>query len=161
MAYGIYWIVAASKRSKFVSKIFVSTDCPIITQVSKKYGAIHIKRPKNLLTSKALGENVYVHGYYEIKKILNLNSKDIEFIILLMANAPTINNKLINKGIKILRENKVKREKDTEIQKENDALKNENYKEKRRQNFTIENNDKMQAAKINPYRPIHRGEIKN
>jgi len=96
----------ACKKSKLVDKIFVSTDCPIITRVSKKYGAIHIKRPKKLANNKALGDHVYEHGYFEIKKMLNLNEKNIEFIILLMANAPTITGKLINKGINILRKNK-------------------------------------------------------
>ena len=96
----------ACKNSKYVNKVFVSTDCPIITKVSKKYGAIHIKRPKKLASNKALGEDVYEHGYFEIKKILNLNAKNIEFIILLMANAPTITGKLIDKGINILRRNK-------------------------------------------------------
>jgi len=96
----------ASKNSKYVEKIFVSTDCPIITRVSKKYGAIHIKRPKKLANNKALGEHVYEHGYFEIKKMLNLDEKNIEFIILLMANAPTITRKLIDKGINILRKNK-------------------------------------------------------
>tara|TARA_B100000686_G_C16705239_1_gene925845 strand:- start:507 stop:1250 length:744 start_codon:yes stop_codon:yes gene_type:complete len=96
----------ACKKSKNVDKIFVTTDCPIIKKVSKKYGAVHISRPKNLATKEALGENVYVHGFNQIKKTLNLNSNDIEFIILLMANAPTINYKLIDRGIKILRKNK-------------------------------------------------------
>jgi len=96
----------ASKNSKYVDKIFVSTDCPIISQISKKYGAIHIKRPKKLTQPKALGEHVYEHGYFEIKKNLNLSSKEIEFIILLMANAPTITGKLIDKGINILKKNK-------------------------------------------------------
>ena len=96
----------ACKNSKYVNKIFVSTDCPVITRVSKKYGAIHIKRPKRLANNKALGDQVYEHGYFEIKKILNLGEKDIEFVILLMANAPTITGKLINKGINILRKNK-------------------------------------------------------
>ena len=96
----------ACKNSKYVDKIFVSTDCPVITRVSKKYGAIHIKRPKKLTTNKALGEHVYEHGYFEIKKILNLEAKNIEFIILLMANAPTITGKLIDKGINILRRDK-------------------------------------------------------
>ena len=96
----------ASKDSKYIEKIFVSTDCSTIARISKKYGAIHIKRPKKLANSKALGEHVYEHGYFEIKKILNLNSKDIEFIVLLMANAPTITGKLIDKGINILRKNK-------------------------------------------------------
>ena len=64
----------ASKNSKYIDKIFVSTDCPVITRVSKKYGAIHIKRPKKLTTNKALGEHVYEHGYFEIKKILDRKS---------------------------------------------------------------------------------------
>jgi CMP-N-acetylneuraminic acid synthetase len=96
----------ACKNSKYVEKIFVTTDCPIITRVSKKYGAIQINRPKKLANSKALGEQVYEHGYFEIKKILNLNAENIEFIILLMANAPTITGKLIDQGISILRKNK-------------------------------------------------------
>ena len=96
----------ASKKSKYIDKIFVTTDCPVIKRVSKKYDAIHINRPKALANSKALGEDVYEHGYFEIKKLLNLNSKNIEFIILLMANAPTITGKLIDKGIDILRKNK-------------------------------------------------------
>ena len=96
----------ASKNSKYIDKIFVTTDCPVIKRVSKKYDVIHINRPKVLVNSKALGEDVYVHGYFEIKKLLNLNSKNIEFIILLMANAPTITGKLIDKGIDILRKNK-------------------------------------------------------
>ena len=72
----------ASKKSRYVDKIFVSTDCPIIARISKKYGAIHIKRPRKLANSKALGEHVYEHGYNEIKRMLNLKAKNIEFIIL-------------------------------------------------------------------------------
>jgi len=96
----------ASKNSKYVNKIFISTDCPVITRVGKKYGAIHINRPKRLVSNKALGEHVYEHGYFVIKKLLNLDAKNIEFIVLLMANAPTITGKLIDKGINILRKNK-------------------------------------------------------
>ena len=96
----------ACKNSKYVDKIFVSTNCPIITRTSKKYGAIHIKRPKRLANDKALGEHVFEHGYFEIKKILNLDAKDIEFIVLLMANAATVSGKLIDKGIRILKRNK-------------------------------------------------------
>ena len=96
----------ACKNSKKVNKIFVSTDCPTIKKICKNYKGIYIPRPKNLATKSALGEDVYEHGYKEIKKILKLKSKDIEFIVLLMANAPTITSDLINKGINILRKNK-------------------------------------------------------
>jgi CMP-N-acetylneuraminic acid synthetase len=96
----------ASRNSQNVDKIFVTTNCPVITRVSKKYGAIHIDRPTKLANSKSLSEQVVQYGYNENKKILNLNAKNIEFIVLLMANAPTITGKLIDKGINILRKNK-------------------------------------------------------
>ena len=90
----------ACKKSKFVQKIFVSTDCPIITKKSKKYGVEFIKRPKQLANNKALGDQVFEHGYFEIKKMLNLKESEIEFIVLVMANAATITAKLIDKVLK-------------------------------------------------------------
>ena len=38
--------IEAAKRSKFIKKIFVSTDGKDIAKVAEKYGAIIIKRPK-------------------------------------------------------------------------------------------------------------------
>ena len=65
----------ACKNSKYVNKIFVSTDCPIITKISKKYGAICLDRPKILTTDKALGEDVYKHGFLQIKKFFRVENK--------------------------------------------------------------------------------------
>ena len=45
----------ASKNSRNIDKIFVSTDCPVIARTTRKYGAICIKRPKILANNKALG----------------------------------------------------------------------------------------------------------
>ena len=90
----------ASKKSKYVDKLFVSTDCPIISKLSKKYGAILLKRPKHLATKKALGEEVFRDGYFKIKKLLQAQNYTIELLVLLMANAPTITGTLIDKGIK-------------------------------------------------------------
>ena len=100
-----YPLIAASK-SKQVDRIFVSTDCPIISKIAKSYGASIIKRPPELATNEALGEDAFKHGYLEIKKILEAENKKIELIVLLFANAPTITSKLINEGITILRKNK-------------------------------------------------------
>ena len=93
----------ASKKSKYVDKLFVSTDCPIISKIGKRYGAILIKRPKHLATKKALGEEVFKDGYFKIKKLLETQNKTIDLIVLLMANAPTITPTLIDKGINILK----------------------------------------------------------
>jgi len=95
----------ACKNSKNVDKIFVSTDCPVITRTSRRHGVICLKRPKHLASNRVLADNVFVHSFNEIKKIHKLDSKDIEFLVLLMANAPTISTKLIDKGIHTLRKN--------------------------------------------------------
>jgi CMP-N-acetylneuraminic acid synthetase len=96
----------ACKRSKFVEKIFVSTDCKKIAKISKKYNAHLIKRPKSLATGKALADHVFEHGYFEIKNELKLINKKIDLIVLLFANVATINSNMIDKGIKILKRNK-------------------------------------------------------
>ena len=93
----------AAKKSKYIDKIFVSTDCPIIEKIGKKYEAFNIKRPKELCANEALGEDVFEHGYFEIKKILKSENKEIELLVLLMANAPTVTSKLIDQGIEILK----------------------------------------------------------
>lgn len=95
----------AAKKSKFVDKIFVSTDCPIISKVSKKHGAILLKRPKHLATNKALGDHVFEDAYFKIKKILQSKNDKIKLLVLLMANAPTITDQLIDRGIKTLKNN--------------------------------------------------------
>ena len=62
-----YSLVAA-KKSKYIDRIFISSDCPTIIRGGKKYGATIIKRPRKLADSKALGEDVFRHGYFEILK---------------------------------------------------------------------------------------------
>jgi CMP-N-acetylneuraminic acid synthetase len=99
-----YPLIAASK-SKYIERIFVSTDCPIISEVAKNYDAHIIKRPIELAKNETLGEDVFQHGYFEIKKILESENKKIELIVLLFANAATITDKLINKGVEILKKN--------------------------------------------------------
>ena len=100
-----YPLIAASK-SKHIDRIFVSTDSPIISKIAKSYDASVIERPPELATHEALGEDVFRHGYFEVKKILDSQNKKIELMILLFANAPTITGKLIDEGIEILRKNK-------------------------------------------------------
>ena len=99
-----YPLIAASK-SKYIERIFVSTDCPIISKISKNYNASIIKRPAKLATHEALGEDAFRHGYFEIKRILESENKKIKLMVLLFANAPTITNKLINEGVEILKKN--------------------------------------------------------
>jgi len=96
----------AAKKSRLVENIYVTTNCPKIKKISKKYNAKIINRPKKLCTSKALGEDVFEHGYFEIKKDLMKISQKIDLVVLLMANSATVTSEMIDKGIKFLQKNK-------------------------------------------------------
>ena len=93
----------AAKKSKFIDKIYVATDCDKIKKISSKYNVEFIDRPKKLNTNKALGDHVFEYSYEQVKK---KNTKKIELVVLLFANAPTINFKLIDQGITLLKKNK-------------------------------------------------------
>jgi len=94
--------ILAAKKSKYVDDIFVSTDSLEIREIAEKYGAKCIKRPPELCTKEALGEDAFVHGYYWIKENAN---RDIECIVLLFCNAATVTAELIDEGIEALRKN--------------------------------------------------------
>ena len=98
--------IIAARKTKEIKKIYVSTDCPEIKKKTKKYNVTFLDRPRSLSNSKALGEDVYRDAYYKIKNQLGKKNQSIELIVLLMANAGTINRKLIKKGISMLRKNK-------------------------------------------------------
>ena len=83
-----------------IKNIFVSTDCPIISQIGTKYSANLIKRPSKLATPESLTEDVLTHAY---KEILKLKERP-EIIVLLFANNPAISVDLILAGISKLSE---------------------------------------------------------
>ena len=60
--------IIAAKKTKLISKIFISTDCPKIKKITKKYKPTFLKRPKHLATNTALGEDVYKDAFLKIKK---------------------------------------------------------------------------------------------
>ena len=93
----------AAQGSRYVDRVFVSTDCPMITRVSREFGATIIDRPASLATREALGEDVFVHGYKHIAALLAKEKEKVEMMVLLMANAATISGELIDKGIEALR----------------------------------------------------------
>jgi hypothetical protein len=95
-----YPLMAASE-AKSVDKIYVSTDSKKIKDIGLSYGAEIIDRPAELCTSRALGEDAYVHGYKVIRDSVR---EQIELMVLLHCNGPTILPQTIDEGVKILRE---------------------------------------------------------
>ncbi|HOL35923.1 MAG TPA: cytidylyltransferase [bacterium] len=92
----------AAKYSKYVDAIYISTDSKKIMEIGERHGAIIIERPAELCTKEALGEDVFAHGYRYIR---DTTGKQIEFMVLLFCNAPTILASTIDKGIEVLRKN--------------------------------------------------------
>jgi CMP-N-acetylneuraminic acid synthetase len=95
----------AARNSRYVERIFVSTDSTEIMTIAKEHDAALIDRPPELATKQALGEDVFAHGYHEIKNTLAKEGLNIELVVLLFANSATLNSDLIDKGIDILRTN--------------------------------------------------------
>lgn len=98
-----YYPLRAAKEYPEIDKIYLSTDDIKLIQLGRKHGIEIINRPPELCTDRALGEEVYVHAYREIKK--QLGRQKIELLVLLMCNAPAITPELLTRGIKILRKN--------------------------------------------------------
>lgn len=98
-----YYPIAAARKCPEIDKIYISTDDEQLMELAHTNGAEVIKRPAELCTDAALGEHVYVHAYNTIKDMNKGN--EIELVVLLMCNAPTVTSGTMSEGIKILREN--------------------------------------------------------
>lgn len=95
----------AARKSKYISRTYVSTDCPQIKAIADAHGAEQIERPPELATKAALGEHAFLHGYHEIAARLAKAGEKLELLVLLFANGATITADLIDEGIEALRKN--------------------------------------------------------
>jgi CMP-N-acetylneuraminic acid synthetase len=93
----------AAQESNAVDRIFVSTDDAEIARVGADYGAELIERPAELATKEALGEDAFQHGYTVIRDRLAPTETQLELVVLLFANAPTVDGALIDEGVALLR----------------------------------------------------------
>ena len=57
----LVWTIMQAKISKNISKVYLSSDSNKILEIGKKYGAIAIKRPKNISGDKAKSEEAVLH----------------------------------------------------------------------------------------------------
>jgi len=100
----VYPLLAA-KNAKSVERVYISTDSSKIKEIGKTYCAEIIDRPPELCTDSALGEDTLVHGYHFIKNALKREKKEIELMVLLHCNSPTVLSETIDEGVRVLREN--------------------------------------------------------
>lgn len=111
--------IKAAKGCSEIHKTYISTDDEQLISLARENGIEVIERPYELCTDAALGEHVYVHAYKTVKEMTEKRglktekkrtdggglSGEIELVVLLMCNAPTITSQTISEGIKVLREN--------------------------------------------------------
>jgi len=98
-----YYPMKAAKECVEIDKVYISTDDELLMQLAENNGVSVIKRPPELCTNEALGEEVYLHAYRFVNKE-NKKSK-IEMMVLLMCNSATLTSGIISEGIKVLRQN--------------------------------------------------------
>ena len=82
----IYWTILEAKKSKYISRIIVSTDDKYISKIAKDYGAeVPFLRPKHLSTDEASSIDVFK---FTIKKLENLENITINSFIVLQPTSP-------------------------------------------------------------------------
>jgi len=91
----IAWTIESSLKSKYIAKTIVSSDDDEILEISKKYGAGILKRPKELATDTASSEVVVKHAIESI-------NENFDYIILLQPTSPLRDVENINNAFENL-----------------------------------------------------------
>ncbi|MBU1003584.1 MAG: cytidylyltransferase [Proteobacteria bacterium] len=94
--------IMAAQNSRFVDRIFVSTDHEAIIEAAQGMGLDVIERPAELCTDEALFEDALEHAYFEASSRLG---REPDYVVVLMCNAVTINAALIDEGVEKLEAN--------------------------------------------------------
>jgi hypothetical protein len=95
----------AAKNANCVDEVYISTDSATIKEIGRSHGVHIIDRPPNLCTNTALGEHVFVHGYRCIRDEALARGDELELLVLLHCNSPTILADTLDGGIEALRAN--------------------------------------------------------
>ncbi|MBU1694416.1 MAG: acylneuraminate cytidylyltransferase family protein [Verrucomicrobia bacterium] len=62
------WTVAAARGCPAIDRVYVSTDCPEISAVARRYGAEVVRRPDDISGDRATSESALIHACREIEK---------------------------------------------------------------------------------------------
>ena len=92
----ISWSIEAALKSKYISKVVVSSDDEEILNISSNFGADIIKRPYELANDTATTFDAIKHTIDNLEKY--------DYIILLQPTSPLRNEKHIDEAIELLEE---------------------------------------------------------
>ncbi len=92
----IAWSIEAALKSKYISKIIVSSDDEEILNIAKEYKADFIKRPDELASDTATTFDALKHTLENVEKY--------DYVVLLQPTSPLRTEKHINEAIELLEE---------------------------------------------------------
>ncbi len=94
----IVWSIEQAKASKYIKKVYVSSDDENILKVSMKSDAETIKRPEKLATDISSSEQALLHAIRYIKKF---NKETIDIVVFLQTTSPVRISEDIDKAIEL------------------------------------------------------------
>lgn len=78
----ISWSIDAAKKSKYIDRVIVSTDCNEISNTAEKFGAdVPFLRPKDLSGDTACTNGVILHA-------LEVVGEDFDYVVILQPTSP-------------------------------------------------------------------------
>lgn len=98
------WIIEAAKKSRYISRLIVSTDSPKYAEIAKKYGAeVPFLRPRELARDYSLDVEYLTHA---VKWLEKNNSWKADIILRLTPTSPLCKPEFIDRCVELLLENK-------------------------------------------------------
>lgn len=92
----IAWSIEAALKSKYISKVIVSSDDEEILNIAKEYKADFIKRPDELASDTATTFDALKHTLENVGKY--------DYVVLLQPTSPLRSEKHIDEAIELLKE---------------------------------------------------------
>jgi YrbI family 3-deoxy-D-manno-octulosonate 8-phosphate phosphatase len=93
------WSILQAKEAETISQVYVSSDDQRILDIAIQFGALPIRRPKELATDKAQSEPVLMHALDEVERA---TGKISDLIVFLQATSPLREPKDIDGAVKRL-----------------------------------------------------------
>lgn len=98
----IAWSIEQALGSKYIGKVYVTTDDKEISEVSRRFGATIIQRPIELATDMSSSEDALFHAISEIEM-----QTTIDAVVFLQATSPLRENQDIDNAMELFLREKV------------------------------------------------------
>ena len=100
------WAIDACKQSKYIDRIFVSSEDNEILRLAKNSNVEVIERPISLSEDNVWTQDVLKHAVNSIKKVLSSKDENnFKIVVRVQANSPQVTGKKIDECIEKLTEN--------------------------------------------------------